>query len=253
MRSRFDLLRVFLVMGVLMTDQVRAQPLALDGATGGWLNPWALVSPARKGDVGRPAVAHHFLDAGPVVGNVSAPSVALGINGDCELGYTHYFIDGPTPVVSTDLDVASAKWNFLPAKGDRPALSLGANRRWSSSRNLGTTDLYLVATRIFGLDNGTALLVNGGLRSSRAAIFGIAGEAAHRKLEPFGTLALVLDKHLTFGAELTGQPDTDTNGSIFVRVIPDRKERWQIVLAVAHVEDSVRARSQFASSITHRF
>lgn len=253
MSYRFNLIRVVLVLTFLVTGQATAQPIALDGTTGGWLNPWALVSPAKKGEVGHPAVAYHFLDAGPIVGNVSAPSVALGFNGNCEVGYTHYFIDGPTPVLSTDLDQASAKWNFLSAKGDRPAVSLGAIRRWSSTRDLGTTDLYVVATRIFGLDGGVALLANGGLRSTKAAIFGIAGEAANRKVRPFGTLALVLDKRWTVGAELTGQPGTDTNGSFFVRLIPDRKERWQIILAIAHVEDSVQARAQFASSITHRF
>ncbi|MBI3893403.1 MAG: DUF3034 family protein [Candidatus Wallbacteria bacterium] len=238
-----------------LTAPLGAQPISLDAATGGWLNPWALVSPSKEGEIGKLSVAHHSIDAGPVVGNVNAASVAVGFNANMEAGFSRYFLDGPTPVISTDLDVASFKWNIVAAEGDTPAISVGAIRRWSGSRNLGTTDFYGVATRVFSLGSKSkqALLLNGGLRSSEAAIFGIAGTAAEREALPFGTAALVLNEHLTLGVVLTDQPGTDTNRSIFARLIPGDDDNLQILVAVARVDDALQAGEQLAASVTYRY
>lgn len=244
-----------LLLIALGAGSLRAQPVSLDGVTGGWLNPWALVSKAEKGRVGQPAVAYHFLDVGPIVGDLHAPSLNVGVNGDLEFGYSHYFIDGPTPVLSADLDVAGFKYNAVRPKGSRPAVSVGLLHRWSDARDLSTSDAYLVATRVVPIHGrrGKAVLANAGVRSSEAAIFGVAGRARHREALPFGTLAIVLDERLTVGVEATDQPGTDTNASAFVRLTPKAKRDLQILLAIAHVEDSIRAGSRFASSVSYRF
>lgn len=231
----------------------RAQPLNLDGATGGQLTPWALVAPSKKGEAGHAVVAHHYLDGGPIVGDVNNACVALGVDEQFEFSFAHYFIDGPTPAISSDLDVLSAKWNFVKAKGERPAIAVGAHHRMSGARNLDTTDIYVVATRIFGLKNGRAILLNGGLRSTQAAIYGIAGRAADRELEPFGTFGYVIDSHFTVGVEAIGQPGNDVGRSYFVRWIPMKKDNLQIIVAHSPVENAIGADGQFTSNVSYRF
>lgn len=233
---------------------VFSQPICIDAVTGGWLNPWALVVASEDGKFSSPVVAHNFLDAGPVVGDLQVGSIAAGYGGDLEFGYSHYFLDGPTPVISTDLDAFSAKWNFLSAEGDRPAISAGITHRRSDDRDLSTTDLYIVGTRVFPSNRkGEAVLLNAGLRSSEASIYGIAGVSPDRELLAFGSAAWVLNSHVTVGFEVTQQPVTDTAYSTFVRFTPGKSQDLHIIVARAYVEDALRAESQLATGISYRF
>src|SRR5947208_7397973 len=121
----------------------------------------AYAVPSTDKGLGRPVVAYHYLDAGPVLGGFHQVSVTVGAFNRVEFGYTrNLHQDGSTAGLSTlwssGFNAFHGKLNFLPERRAwQPALSVGFVAR-SQVRNVGgviqgqdtnNADFYAVATK----------------------------------------------------------------------------------------------------------
>ena len=94
----------FLAVAMLLSSQLFAQHLTLEGQTGGFLTPTAYVVPSAKDHVfSHPAFGFHFINASKVIGNVETLSITEGFANRAEVGYSrsiHQFGNsGPSTIV----------------------------------------------------------------------------------------------------------------------------------------------------------
>jgi len=102
----------FLAVAMLLSSQLFAQHLSLEGQTGGFLTPTAYVVPSAKGHIfSHPAIGFHFINASKVIGNIETLSITEGFGNRAEVGYTrsfHQFGDsGPTTTVLANVVLGS--------------------------------------------------------------------------------------------------------------------------------------------------
>src|ERR1019366_2505584 len=87
----------FLAVAMLLSSQLKAQHLTLEGQTGGFLTPTAYVVYGGKGHFfSHPAVGVHYIDASKVIGNIETVSITESFANRAEVGYTrsvHQFGD----------------------------------------------------------------------------------------------------------------------------------------------------------------
>src|ERR1035441_3679745 len=82
---------------MLLSSQLKAQNLTLEGQTGGFLTPTAYVVYADKGQFfSHPAIGVHYINASKVIGNIETVSITESFASRAEVGYTrslHQFGD----------------------------------------------------------------------------------------------------------------------------------------------------------------
>ncbi len=239
----------------------------LEGAAGGGLVPWAVLSGyATRDGYGATAYAtrvevdDYALDSGGVAftaRNRIEVSIArqrfhLGTLGDA-LGM---------PGATISQDIVGAK---LRLAGDAiytpwPQLSLGVqhkkNRDFGVPSAVGArddhgTDVYLAATKVFlGGAGGYNLLVNGTLRSTEAnqlGILGFGGDRGGRRVVGEASVAVLVDPSLAFGVEYRQKPDhlafarEDAFRDVFVAWFPNKHlaavAAWADLGSVATLDD----------------
>ena len=200
----------------------------LEGAGGGGLVPWALIT----GYGTRDAVGAniHYTFAYLPDFTLNSAGAAVGLYDRVELSYAHQWFDtreagarlGLGAGYQFHLDVAGIKVRLL---GDvvydqdrwMPEISVGAQFKTADrhavlsaigARSPSGVDFYASATKLF---LAQSLLVNATLRATEANQFGLLGFGGDRhegySLEFEGSAALLLTRKLAIGGEVRTKPD----------------------------------------------
>lgn len=201
---------------------------SLEGAGGGGLAPWAIIT----GHGSRDGAGANVHGTGVRLPDFSlwAAGIGIGIADRLELSYQHQWFDtggagarlGLGRGYTFEQDVFGAKprlWGDVVADQDRwwPQVSVGVQHKRSANRDAvravgardaSGTDFYIAATRLF---LGEGLLVNGTVRFTRANQFGLLGHGGDRdngyRARFEGSAALLLSRHLALGGEFRTRPD----------------------------------------------
>ncbi len=159
-----------------------AQSLNWEGQTGGFVTPFAIVAESPAGGFGRPTVSFAALDAGDVVGRHFQISLAAGIAGRAEIGYTKTALEtGNAGDVSElfDRGFQSVHVKVRLVGEDkaipvRPSISVGTLFHWQFSGLDGSipirnADVYVVATKSIPAGGQLSVLLNGGVKVTNAS------------------------------------------------------------------------------------
>jgi hypothetical protein len=264
-----------------------AQSLNWEGQTGVFVTPLAYTAASPTNNLGRPIVAYHFLNAGPVLGNFHTVSVTEGLAKRIEFGYTRTFHqEGSTaslsPLWDGGFNIIHAKANLLSENLNKhnwvPAISTGFVARTSdhhvsgvlAGRDYNNADFYAVATKTITQTKVVPILLNLGYKATNASVFGLAGNAPGYKGRLFGAAAFVFKgpakSTLIFGSEFAQQPREVQNlpGAIVpttityaLRVVPRPETKFNIDFGVAQAAGwilpgvNLQARHQFALGISY--
>lgn len=201
---------------------------SLEGAGGGGLAPWAVITGYGSRDSWG-ANAHGTWVRLPDFA-LGAVGAAVGIRDRLELSYQHQWFDtggagtrlGLGRGYTFEQDVFGAKLRLfgdVVADQDRwrPQVSVGLQHKRSANRDVvravgardaSGTDFYVAATKLF---LGEGLLVNGTVRFTRANQFGLLGHGGDRQggysAQFEGSAALLVSRNLAFGGEVRTRPD----------------------------------------------
>ncbi len=266
-----------------------AQSLNWEGQTGVFITPLAYTAPSSTTGFGKPAVAYHFLNAGPVLGNFHTASVTVGVAKRLEFGYTRAFHQAAdTPSLSALWDggfnVVHGKANLLPENLNKtswvPAISAGFVARTQvrhvsgvlANRDYNNADLYLVASKTVTQTKKVPIVLNLGYKATNSQVFGLAGNAPAYKGRLFGAAAFVFKgpgkSSLIFGSEFAQQPREVRNlpGAVVpttityaARIVPRPESRFNLDFGVAQAAGKIipgvdlKARHQFALGVTYGF
>lgn len=202
--------------------------ISLEGAGGGGLAPWALITGYGSRDQWGGSLQ------GTVVRlpdfTLGTVGIGVGLFDRLELTYQHQWFDtgaagrrlGLGEGFTFGQDIFGAKvrlFGDVVADQDRwwPQLSVGVQHKVATERTIvravgakdaAGTDLYVAATKLF-LEHG--VLLNGTLRLTRANQFGLLGHGGDRddaySAQFEGSAALLLSRRFAVGAELRTRPD----------------------------------------------
>ena len=162
----------FLAVAMLLSSQLCAQHLTLEGQTGGFLTPTAYVVPSAKDQVfSHPAVSIHFINAAKVIGNIETLSITEGFGNRAEVGYTrsiHEFGNsGPGTTVLA----------IIPSGGTTP-VTPDFSQLWNSN------GMNVFHGKVVGIKDGQfgpwtpGLAIGGVVRTNDKFVTGEAGPAA---------------------------------------------------------------------------
>jgi len=210
--KKIVLICTFFVMAVCAVQSF-GQGLNWEGQTGALLTPFAYTSGSPATRFGKPEVAFHYLNSGPVIGNDYQLSVTEGAFSRFEFGYTGAFsssgdVRTGTLGVLGDSSTSTGVPSYLFSKGFSelhgkltvisenayktkwvPAIALGAIGRFGAERisyyTLSTmsgptdtnADFYVVATKTVTQVKRLPILLNFGEKVTDASVFGVAGNA----------------------------------------------------------------------------
>ncbi|MGI4977294.1 MAG: DUF3034 family protein [Janthinobacterium lividum] len=201
---------------------------SLEGAGGGGLVPWAMITGYGTRDaVG--ANAHYTRVELPDF-SLDTAGAAIGLYDRVELSYTRQWFDtgstgsklGLTNGFTFDQDVYGAKVRvFGNTVYDQdswlPQVAVGVQHKVNNQRAILAaigaksaqgTDFYVAATKLF---LAQSLLLNATVRATRANQFGILGFGGdrHAGYSPQAEVsaAYLLSRHVAFGAEFRTKPD----------------------------------------------
>ncbi len=200
----------------------------LEGAGGGGLAPWALITGYGTRDaVGANA---HYTSAYLPSFNLQSAGMSVGLMDRLELSYAHQWFDTGSTGAKLglgsgyvfDLDVVGAKVRLLgDAVYDQdswlPQVAVGTQFKAADShdvlRAIGArspdgVDFYLAATKLFLAES---VLVNATARETKANQFGLLGFGGDRNngytTQFEGSAALLLSRGFAIGAEVRTKPD----------------------------------------------
>ena len=242
------------LMGLLSTAQAGDRLLGtwgvsqVEGAGGGGLTPWALVTGSGSRDqIGATAYGTTWRSQGGYT--LRAFGAAVGLYDTVELSAAQwkFGLSDTVPGESITMDVVGAKWRVWgDAVHDQdrwwPQVALGAQHKRNHDMTVPTalgarhgsdTDLYAVATKVWlGGLAGRNVLANLSLRTTRANQFGLLGfggdQGDSRRLKAETTLAVLLRDDLAVGVEWRDKPDNlsvfreQSAADVFVAWFPSR-------------------------------
>ncbi len=200
----------------------------VEGAAGGGLVPWALISGYETRDAIGATLHGTYVGLNDFgLGSIGA---SVGVHDRIEISYAHVWFDtgsaggrlGLGRGYTFTMDVAGAKLRlFGDAVYDQdswvPEVSAGVQWKAAGShavlRAIGArggdgVDVYLSATKLFLAES---LLLSATLRATRANQFGILGFGGDRgggySAQFEGSAAYLVTRHLAVGAEIRSKPD----------------------------------------------
>ncbi len=199
----------------------------LEGAAGGGLVPWALITGyGTRDEVGGSGFVT-YVETGDF--NLRAAGGALGLYDRLELSYTrqHFDLGDTVPGESIEQDVVGAKLKIVGDgvfDQDRwwPQLAVGLQYkknhdfgfvpRLLGAQNDTGVDFYFAATKLYLAGFlGRNVLVNTTVRATKANQFGLLGFGGDRnnryRPEFEGSAAVFLNDQLAIGAEFRTRPD----------------------------------------------
>lgn len=200
----------------------------IEGAGGGGLVPWALITGYGTRDQIGVNVHDSFVHLGDF--DLNTAGVAVGIHDRVELSYAHeWFYTGAASGrlglgrgYQLHLDIVGVKLRLLgrvvyDQDSWVPEISVGTQfksaDRHALLRAIGAqstdgVDFYVAATKLF---LAQSVLVSATVRATKANQFGLLGFGGDRnggyRPEFEGSAALLLTRKLAFGAELRTKPD----------------------------------------------
>jgi hypothetical protein len=238
-----------LTVGLLITRQLNAQHLTLEGQTGGFLTPTAYVVESAEGKVfSHPAIGFHFINAAAVIGYIETFSITEGFANRAEAGYTRSVHQNGNQM-TTDLEL-SKLWDYsgmnvfhgkvVGIKDGQfgpwtPGVAVGGVVRTgdnfvsgslylaqlSSEFGISVTpkaytngDVYVVVTKTWA-KKPVPFLINIGWKATNATIFGIGGQSTRFGGRLFGGLGIPLPIGKSIiavpSAGFTQEPKTSVN------------------------------------------
>lgn len=261
-----------------------------EGQTGGFITPFAYTSASPATGFGKPQVAFHYFNAGPVIGNLFQVSVTEGVLKRVEFGYTRALSkEGNTaslsPLFTGGFNIFHGKVNILAENAFHtkylPAISVGFVARSQvervggvlSTKSTQNGDFYVVATKTIGQIKALPFVLSAGFKETNASVFGIAGNSPAWGGRFFGTGAFVVKgpRHsaLVLGSEVVQQPrdieglagpTIPTTVTYIFRLLPGfEKAKLNFDFGVAQAVGvitpgvDIRARHQVATGVTYQF
>jgi hypothetical protein len=220
----------------------------VEGAGGGGLTPWALVTGSGSRDqIGGSAYATAWRSQGGFT--LRTVGVAAGLYDTVELSAAQwrFGLSDTVPGESITMDVVGAKWRVWgDAVHDQdrwwPQVAVGVQHKRNHDMTVPTalgarrgddTDLYLAATKVWlGGLAGRNLLGNLTLRATRANQFGLLGfggdQGDSRRVKAEGSLTVLLRDDVALGLEWRDKPDNlsvfreQAASDVFVAWFPSR-------------------------------
>ena len=220
----------------------------IEGAGGGGLTPWALVTGSGSRDqVGATGYATTWRSQGGYT--LRALGAAVGLYDTVELSAAQwrFGLSDTVPGESIDMDVIGAKWRVWgDAVHDQdrwwPQVAVGAQHKRNhdmavptalGARHAEDTELYVVATKVWlGGLAGRNVLGNLTLRATKANQFGLLGfggdQGDARRIKAEGSVAVLLRDDLAVGVEARDKPDNlsvfreQSAADLFVAWFPSR-------------------------------
>ncbi|WP_439889294.1 DUF3034 family protein [Pseudomonas sp. MBLB4123] len=233
---------------------------SLEGAAGGGITPWAVLAGyGERGEWGGDLFATR-VETGDY--RLDVAGVAASFDNRLELSYARQRFDLGNLARDLSLPENSLSQDIFGLKvrlfGDLiydllPQVSLGIQHKRQKdflipslvgAQRSEDTEGYLAASRLFlGGAFGYNLLVNGGVRYSRANELGLLGFGGDRRdkhsLLKEGSIAVLLDRHWALGVEYREKPDNlgfageSDWADLFVGYFPNK--RLAVVLAYARL------------------
>lgn len=264
-----------------------AQSLNWEGQTGVFVTPLAYTASSPKNNIGKPVVAYHFLNAGPVLGNFHTASVTAGLVSRVEFGYTRVFHSlgkarELSPLWNGGFNIVHAKVNVVPENAGKqpwlPAISGGFVVRTPvrhvsgvlKNTDYDSADFYFVATKTVTQTKKLPLVLNVGYKATNASVFGLAGVAPAYRGRLFGAAAFVVKgpakSVFIFGSEFARQPREIRNlpGAVIpttltyaARIAPREGSKFNVDFGVAQAAGrilpgvDVKVRRQFALGVSY--
>ena len=223
MRVKFQAIHKLAVYGLLaasllVSRQISAQYLTLEGQTGGFLTPTAYVVYMDKGEkFSHPAVGFHFIDANTVIGNIQTFSITEAFYRRAEAGYTRSVHELGSETTGLNL---SSLWDYdgmnvfhgkVVAINDgqfgpwMPGVAVGgvvrtgdhfvsgaANKTLTGTDKSYTNgDVYVAVTKTWA-KKPVPFLANIGWKATNATIFGIGGQSSRFGGRFFGGIGFPL-------------------------------------------------------------
>lgn len=280
---------VVVVASILaLAASLPAQNIGWEGETGVFVTPFAYTAASPTKGLGRPVVAYHFLNGGPVLGDFYNISATVGAFSRFEFGYTRS-LHSPGgdanfgPLWNNGFNIVHGKVNVLRENAGKstwvPALSVGFIAR-SQVRNVGgalqgkdttNADIYVVASKTI-TQTGLPIILSGGVRGTNAQLWGLGGNAPEWSAQAFGAAGLVfkLPKNATaiLAAEIAQQPRhpdqlptavIPTTITYALRLTPIAESRLNIDFGVAQIAGRIapgvdlRARSRLGLQVSYGF
>ena len=221
----------------------------IEGAGGGGLTPWALVTGSGSRDqVGATAYATRWQSQGGFT--LRAAGAAVGLYDTVELSAARwrFGLSDTVPGEAIAMDVTGAKWRVWgDAVHDQdrwwPQVALGVQHKRNHDMKVPTalgarhgsdTDWLASATKLWlGGLAGRNVLGNLSLRATRANQFGLLGfggdQGDARRIKAEGSVAVLLRDDLAVGAEWRDKPDNlsvfreESAADVFVAWFPSRR------------------------------
>lgn len=199
------------VLGAMIVPAAPAAVTEVEGAAGGGIVPWALLSD------GKPTASFTSVNSG----DYTLTSLALQgtVANRVELSYARQSFDtAGVGLGIVNVDVYGAKLKLMDMSDSAPALALGVQHKKTDidkafldavGADDSGTDVYLAATKVFNTPK--KLLLNGTLRATKANQIGILGFGStdHDKyrLKPEISAGVFLNPATVLGAEYRTKPD----------------------------------------------
>ncbi len=244
--------------GTALTAQ--AGPTQVEGAAGGGIVPWGMLSG------GKPTTSLTWVNSGDF--NLTTFAVNGTVGNRVELSYARQQFAINAPITrgvvqllghdanTIDVDVVGAKIKLM----DAPALALGIQYKKTNldqgvldaigAKDDSGTDVYLAATKVVSI-GGKNMLLDGTLRATKANQIGILGfggqdpDNEDKYTAQFeGTAGVFVSKASAFGVEYRMKPDNLKNfkekdwWDIWWAYMPENN--WSLVLAYANLGDIVQ-------------
>lgn len=259
-----SVIRAVLLFALVQTASVNADPggrlpatggvVSVDGSGGGGLTSWALITGYGTADEWGGAISVTRLPLPDYTFESTALTLGLFDRFELSFGRQRFDLEDVVPGEQITQDIVGLKWRlagdavFAPDSA-MPQLAVGLQHKRNRDFDfipaaLGgeherDTELYLAASKLyFGAVFGHNLLVNAGLRHSRANQFGLLGfggpEGDDREWLGELALGLFLTDSLVLGAEYRQKPDNLTFAEenardAFLAWVPNR--RFALTLA----------------------
>ncbi len=206
------------ISGLCLTGAAQAAVTEVEGAAGGGIVPWALLSS------GMPTVSATWVDTGDYT--LSSLALQASFANRVELSYARMNFDTRTAangaIGQIDIDVLSAKVKLMDMNGTMPAVAFGIQYKNTNGNqnfdnllnNIGAddsdTDFYVAATSLIPIGD-KKLLLNGTIRATRANQIGILGFKSKWEDDyeaQFETsIGMFLNEQTVIGVEYRMKPD----------------------------------------------
>lgn len=235
--KKLDAIIALAMLAAFVLANSATAALNLEGQSGIFLNTLAYPVGASKVEA-----SSHTVDLGNL-GSVTSYNLATGFKGSLEFGYTA-IASSVTGV--KDQNLFLGKWQFAKETKDLPAVALWAIYR-SLTDGPSSTDYGLSATKIVKTAK-RPLVLDVGVRSTRAIGLGLFGFQNDRETKLEGSAALFITPKLALGTEFKQQIGGRAWHDIALRYVPSSS--FNIDFGIANLNSALDNQVALAATWT---